>query len=279
MIRKFILVSVLAAAASSAFATSQVWNFDQNSVGGNSTGAGNVATFTSTAGYSVSASAWSSTGAGCGTISGNNKGGPAGSDSDSCIESGELVSFGGGLGIINRNESSNAPNHAIDNLNTNSSTEIDVDMVLFTFDREVSITGLGATQQSGHDFDASIAAFTASNGASEGSFANFADNNWNDILGNGWDVVDNVANGAASGSFPNRSFSISDGTVYSKYWLVGAYNTGFNDKFSDFNDAFKLAGLTTIARPEDTTSPTNVSTPGTIVMFSLVAGLMLFRKK
>lgn len=270
MFKKILLV-LMAVSSTTALAGEQVWDF--NSVNTSNVNYGNELTFQSNGNFSVTASAWSSTGPtdSCGTVNGNQQ-----DDIWSCIQSAKLKSYNGGLGVLNRYEDDDQPNHAIDNTNHNNSIkphDLDVDMVLLTFEHEVKLTGFG-TGWNWSDSDASIAAYDGDN------FTGFGHSNWEQILSNGWKVIDNKSSGDYTSNGNLRAFGIEDDGIYSKNWLVGAYNEAFGGlHWTDTNDAFKLSGVTAVKRPDDETSNSVVSAPATLGMFALFGLLMAYRRK
>ena len=261
-----VFLALMTVSSVSANAGEHVWDF--TNVKTSQVQNGNTLTYLSNGSYNVTASAWSSTGGGCGTVIGK-----VFDDKYSCIQNGKLHSFAGGLGVQNRFEHDNVPNHAIDNTNENNGNnyryELDVDMVLLTFEHEVKLTGFGQGWQ-WHDADASVAAFTGD------YFTNFGKSNWSSILSEGWSMVDNKtkANGGSLGAF-----GVADTNIFSKYWLVGAYTHAFsNTDWSDNNDAFKLSGITAIKR-HNTTGGSEVNAPATLGIFAIFCLFVALRRK
>jgi len=269
MIKKIVFVLTICSSAAS-IAGEQVWDFGLRDPGNTN---GNTLTYQSRDGFnSVTASAWSSTGSnGCGTVNGKNA-----NDRYSCIEDAKLKSYGGGLGVQNRREDNDVPNHSIDNTNDYNDRypndqDLDVDMVLLTFDHEVKITGFG-TGWNWVDSDVSIVAYTGNN------FTSFGNSNWSQILSNGWEVVDNKSTPLLNSGNQLRAFGVNDTDVYSKNWLVGAYSAAFSGRgWTDTNDGFKLNGLTAVKNPN--TDPSQVSAPATLGMFALFGLFMAYRRK
>ena len=71
-------------------------------------------------------------------------------------------------------------------------------------------------------------------------------------------------------------------TNSAKYWLVGAYNTVFDDSSSTYHGVgFKLSSLD-LAIQKSTTpppAPTPVSEPGALALMSIGLGLLAYRRK
>lgn len=145
--------------------------------------------------------------------------------------------------------------HYIDNAYSN-------DMLLFSFDDSVSVSGLslGYTH---NDHDLSVAAFH--------SIPLLSGNTWA-----------NVASQAIfTKSFSNTEFSNSNTLSFSnvateaKYWLIGAYNSNFggNSIWSKENDYMKLLTLTTHYAPS-----ASVPAPASAFLFALL-GLVALRRR
>lgn len=263
MVKKIVLI-LMALTSVSAIAGEQVWDFGKLNTNGVKNG--NELTYHSNGNFSVTVSAWSSTGNGCETVNGNDK-----NDKKSCIQSAKLKSYNGGLGVLNRKENDDEPNHAIDNIKSKRN-DLDVDMVMLTFEHEVQITGFG-TGWNASDSDASVVAYEGDN------LAGFGKNNWSQILSNGWSVVDNKAGNDYSTNNGNlKTFGVEDKAIYSKNWLVGAYSVAFGaSNWSDTDDAFKLNGITAVKRDE--LAAVTVSAPATIGIFALFGLLIAYRRK
>jgi hypothetical protein len=174
----------------------------------------------------------------------------------------EYVGKWEGLGI----ERTDSPNHAVDNEGG------DYDMHLLSFDELVKLTSLdlGWYQK---DTDISILAFTGS------SFENSSllGKKWQDLVGNGWDLVGNYYNVDYG-----NSGAVNEGGIISQYWLVGAYNPGFGTAFSGPNidktkgvDYYKLKGVT-VERPP----VVKVAEPGSVLLMVLgLLGLGFIRRR
>ncbi|MBD3587355.1 hypothetical protein HHX48_16585 [Salinimonas sp. HHU 13199] len=161
-------------------------------------------------------------------------------------------------GLLNSNKiqkGRNKDSHYIDNAYS-------TDMLLFSFDDSVSVSGLslGYTQ---NDHDLSIAAF----------------HSIPLLTGNTWA---NVASQAIfTKSFSNTEFSNSNTLSFSsvateaKYWLIGAYNANFggDSAWTQHRDYMKLVSLTTHYAPS-----ANVPAPASAFLFALL-GLVALKRR
>lgn len=275
MIRKLALVSLMALSTTSVLAGQQTWNFNDGHLSGHHPG--NTLDL-STGGITLEVSAWASTDNGC-----NNHGqygnGTGTGDPDPCIRDAKINDFGSyGIGVENRDETANgytqAPQHAIDNIkNGGNSNDLDYEMVLLTFSEAVNVSGfnIGWTHS---DSDLSILAYDGSN--QNPDFFN-SNTRWADIVGNGanggWDLIQESAN-----VDDYSTLNVSNGTIFSRYWLVGAYNEVFGGThWSNSNDAFKLKGLATVSH--DDTSTTDANSPAILALMGMFLLLMGYRRK
>ena len=171
--------------------------------------------------------------------------------------------------------------HSVDNFNDHGSR--DFDMILFSFDKEVVLTGgtfsanyydggeKNDVTVAGLDYDKANALFTGT--------SNFT---WSDVSET---VIDgalghfNISNTKNSENYFESSFTKN--LTAAKYWLVGAYNTVFDQSASgSFNNVgFKLSSLTVGLEEKTTQPPTQVSEPGALALMSLGLGLVLYRRK
>jgi hypothetical protein len=119
----------------------------------------------------------------------------------------------------------------------------------------------------GKDADISV---LAHNGSSQDFFN--AQTKWSDITNQGWGLISHYADLKT-----NSDVGVST-PIYSKHWLVGAYNSVFGGQhWSINNDAFKFAGLTSFTKETSTAEP--VSAPATLGLFGLLTLGMLYRRK
>lgn len=258
------------------------WNFANgtgNCTAGTNAGCwGNVVTRTSTGGspnMSASAEAYSSTGAG------------------GIIQDAYLASWGGGLGVANRNTSSvdpyegtpratTAPEHSVDSQGTNAiSTTNGVgavyDSVLFTFAADVKLTQV-TLGWAAYDSDISVLAYVGGgtpaawdSASSTQTYANLTSNGWV-LVGNYSNVAGSPAQsaGGTSGTFSTfiNGASNADDTAAihsSKYWLVGAYNPVFDGSdWTAGNDFVKLKSVAGYKTPDR-----KVSEPGALGLIAM----------
>ncbi|MBJ2134826.1 PEP-CTERM sorting domain-containing protein [Paraglaciecola chathamensis] len=163
-----------------------------------------------------------------------------------------------GLLNYNRDESNNE--HYVDNYGD------ETDMLLFTFDDLVSITGINIGYHS-VDSDISIAAF----------------DDLPTLQGNTWDTV--ASNADFKTSFSNLSngwTSLSSASSFeSKYWLIGAYNGAFGSPgWTNNNDQLKIAGLSTVAGSSpDPKPPTDVAEPSSLAVLASFGLFAAWRRR
>ena len=191
-----------------------------------------------------------------------------------------------GLGIRNsdwdfKNNNYYYDAHTIDNTSIGGSR--DFDMILLSFDKKVVLTGgtfsanyydggeKNDVTVAGLDYDKANALFTGT--------SNFT---WSDVSET---VIDgalghfNISNTKNSENYFESSFTKN--LTAAKYWLVGAYNTVFDQSVSGSINkvGFKLSSLTIGLEKETTQPPTEVSEPGALALMSLGLGLVLYRRK
>lgn len=197
-------------------------------------------------GFEVTITAWADTG----EVSGDDR-----------IESAAVSRNNSGLLNYNRHYSDNYDSHYVDNYG-------DTDMLLFTFDDLVSITGIDLGYFN-NDSDISIAAFDS----------------LPTLQGQTWA---NVADGASfSASFTdigttNYSIATSTAGVDSKYWVIGAYNSSFGtvSDSDQFGDKLKIAGITTVAGSSpDPKPPTDVAEPSSLAVLASFGLFAAWRRR
>ena len=218
--RQLTLGLALVAAAGSASATT--WTFSNVSTGYNkSTGVFGEATVVGfdgavSSGINGTATAWANT---------------VGSTNVLLANAYLTPQSSSGLGITyneSTDESTTSPDHAIDNVGRKES-------VLFSFSEKVNLTNsyFGWIDT---DSDFSVYAYT---GTGVGTVANFRYGETatytNELTDNGWTLVGNYAEASqTNNSGDDKSFGNS---IYSSYWLIGAYNGSGADSTGDY---FKL---------------------------------------
>lgn len=192
-----------------------------------------------------------------------------------------------GLGIRNsdwdfKNHKYYYDSHTIDN--TSRGGIRDFDMLLLSFDQKVVLTGgtfSANYYDGGEKNDVTVAGLDYK--SANALFTGTSDFTWSD-------VSDTVIAGALghfdisetknSNNYYESSFSKK--LTAAKYWLVGAYNTVFDQSASgSFNNVgFKLSSLT-VGLEQKTTPPpsTQVSEPGALALMSLGLGIVLYRRK
>lgn len=157
--------------------------------------------------------------------------------------------------------------HAFDSYNR------DYDMVLVSFDTDVALNEVGIGWTNSYYTDFSVLAF-AGNGGPQ-----LSGNTWRNVAGSGnWAQIGNYT---ATGS---GYYAVNSGNTTSKYWLIGAYNSAFNNPHEQYNcvdvgnDAFKLVGLSGKASYADN-PPDKVSAPAGIGVLAMGLGFIALRRR
>ncbi len=141
----------------------------------------------------------------------------------------------------------------------------DTDFVLLTFSDAVSLSGLSLGWPTSSTSSVSIGAL------SNASVPSIGGSTWASVA-SGLLFKESFNNvGSAYSLTSNSSNGIS--TIFSKYWLVGAYNSLFGSLINPDHSAFKLAGLTTHGR-----TPSNASAPGAAAVL-LLGGLFMWARR
>ena len=164
---------------------------------------------------------------------------------------------GSGLGVYGASDSG-SPNHATDNANG-------TDLIALNFGTAVNLSSITLGWWA-YDADITVLAYTGAgvptiSGKGLTSFT----------AANGWTSVKNY--GAATGSATNtagtdtdKSYTTTDTTTYSSWWLVSAYNSNFTggsalDAINDYVKVLAVAGTT-----KPVTPPGKVPEPGTLAL-------------
>ena len=170
-------------------------------------------------------------------------------------------------GLLNYNRDEGSSQHYVDNYGE------ETDMLLFTFDELVSITGLDIGWYS-NDSDISIAAFDSSNSASAPS-----------LVGKTWAQVAEDAifktsiNNAVVNGTSFASLTAEQG-IESKYWIIGAYNSSFGTGSDNWSDKLKIAGITTVAGVgPDPKPPTDVAEPSSLAVLASFGLFAAWRRR
>ncbi len=284
------LVAMSAAGIARATTTPTTYNFGSapSSVSNTSTASGNVTTTTagvttfqnasssqygdggtnygntlswagSTAGSSVTVSAWSTTGVG------------------NTFEKAFIGNYSGDLGVTGQPRTgltnaelnaSNQPNtsnnqHAIDNVGA-------YDALLFSFASAVTLADVSIgfpSASSGLDSDSTILYWKGTGTPTSTLNARTV----SDLTSNGWAVATNIGDMAVGNNATGLSSSIS-----SQYWMVGAYmNIGgpvASGSVSVGNDYFKVNGLTAIKTAA-------VPEPDTLALFGIAGAALFVRRR
>ena len=171
---------VLSGLVASGTAAATTWTTTGNSALSGSYG--NSRSFTS-GGVTLTATGWSNTGSG------------------GAIQDAFLGAYGGGLGVTNRSEGNGGNNrHQVDN-----SGQIDSIRLAFSAPTEVRLTDLLFGYSSTGDGDVTV--LWSNTGAMTGTYAG--------LLGNGWNLLNNINLGGSGGS-------VGNGGTFASYWLVVA---------------------------------------------------------
>ncbi|RUP76777.1 PEP-CTERM sorting domain-containing protein [Alteromonas sp. KS69] len=183
-----------------------------------------------------------------------------------------------GYGILNDDYSWGGDSHSADNYNDKGKD--DFDMFLLSFSEDVTLQGSSFSWVNGN------------NGTKEVTVAGLSDiNSFSDSVESTWASVSSSIVAGTLGHFGIGSRDSSTKlyeskfttlTNSAKYWLVGAYNTVFDDSSSTYHGVgFKLSSLD-LAIQKSTTpppAPTPVSEPGALALMSIGLGLLAYRRK
>lgn len=143
----------------------------------------------------------------------------------------------------------------------------DTDFLLFEFSEAVSLAGINLGWPTSGSSSLSIGAIGGNSAPS--------------ISGSTWASVASGLMYKESFNHVGSSYSLASNSTnnisstFSKYWLIGAYNSSFGSLLNAAGSSFKLAGLTTHGAPE----AGEVSAPGTLAIFALGMSLLVMRRK
>ena len=177
-----------------------------------------------------------------------------------------------GSGLLNYNRNYNERDSHGDRLDGHYvDNSIDTDMLLFTFDDLVSITGINIGYYN-NDSDITIAAFDSSN------LAPILD-------GKTWAQVAQDAIFKASfndiGNGTSFAGLTADTGIESKYWVIGAYNSAFGSAGDNQKDYLKIAGITTVAGLELSPKPptSDVAEPSSLAILASFGLFTVWRRR
>ena len=286
MLRKLVFLASLV--ATNSFAGTQTWDFTNSVVDGIDTrldGAYMGNSFSMEVdGISLTVTGWADSNGASNTSNPHSE----------TVEEARLVYYGQTLGIINQDEAGigdhGTPNHSIDNYDTESWGD-DYEMVLLSFSEAVSLDEIGigwarenyGTNSQQSNADITTVAYTGSDtdlqsDASGDSWTdrNLLGNSWTQIAADAaWTFVDDISN---ADDYQYHAID-NPNELVSNFWLVGAYNPVFSGtSWSDNNDGFKLSGIKSSAEAQ-TTPPTEVPEPSSIILFLSVAMGILVKSK
>ncbi|ABG39865.1 hypothetical protein Patl_1339 [Paraglaciecola sp. T6c] len=246
ILRSAAIAASLMTMSFASFATDTTeWNF--RSYGGNDYGTGNsTSSYGNTLNFSsssnsLSVTAWADT---------NEISGP------DTVEN--ATAANNGYGLLNYNR--NSDGHTVDNSG-------DTDMLLFSFDDLVSITGINIGYYS-NDSDISIAAF----------------DDLPTLQGQSWESVASTASFSASfANIGNGWSSLDTESTEAQYWIVGAYNSSFGGASgagAGWSDNLKIAGLSTVAGiGPDPKPPTDVAEPSSLAVLASFGLFAVWRRR
>ncbi|MBS0449618.1 MAG: hypothetical protein JSR59_27235 [Proteobacteria bacterium] len=223
-----------------------------------------------------SSSCWSNTNVAQGCSGGSGSATVIGSaysttGSGSAFATGSLVSYTGGFGVTASGESTNSPQHSMDNSGT-------TDAILLSFSSSVVLSQV-TIGWAAYDSDFTLLRYT-------GSVApTVVSKSMSGLLSSGWqavgDYMNTVSNPAQSdsGSTVNATANVNSGSLASSWWLISAYNSSYSapdfggsaDSTSDYIKILSVAGS-----PQSTQV---VSEPGSMALVALALGGMLWSSR
>lgn len=176
--------------------------------------------------------------------------------SDTVLASAYLTPWSGGLGVKhNDSEYTGTPQHAMDNDGRKES-------ILFSFAGDkVNLTS-SYFGWIANDSDFSVYAYT---GAGAGSVSGLT---YGNLTSNGWTLVGHYNEASQSNNYgDSKSFANS---IFSSYWLIGAYNGAGADIKSDYFKLKTVSGLTCADNPGgEGCGGGQVPEPGTLLLVGM----------
>jgi len=249
-----VAVSVAALHVAPAMSAVQTWDFDSGSQSFSSSNFGNSLSLTSSDGVNLTVTGWSDS--------------FDTSGADEVDDARLLWANSSALGVQNRDENTGSPNHAIDNITSDSDGEFD--MLLLNFDTAVNLTGIdlnwAVDGASSGITDISILAYDGTGAASiNGS-------TWADILSSNGGNYDSAGNHNNVGL---SYYTVNPTSIVSTDWLVGVYNPVFGSGggLDGGDDGMKLSLITTETAGDE--PPVEVPVPGSAPL--LLLGFALLR--
>lgn len=183
-----------------------------------------------------------------------------------------LIHYGSGLGLYHQN---NDGDHEIDNWGYQ-------EFIVFHFNEPVSL----ATYSFGWvdtDADSTVLAYDPmGDGLYNGSETNAnlgltSSDSVSDLITNGWDAIGHYEGNSSAPQ--NINISADTNSIFSSYWIIGAYLSDITPLLSGGSykkDAFKLASIGVMKTPND---PPNGETPAPNSAYLFLIGLAVFARR
>jgi hypothetical protein len=242
--------------AAPALSGTQTWNFNEYTQNFSSDNYGNTLSLTSSDGVSLTVSAWSDT--------------DDLRDADKIETAALYWAKTNALGIINRDEINDTPNHSVDSITNDSDGEYD--MLLMEFDTAVNLNAIDLNWarggKGGNNSKTADVSILAWNGIGSSSLDN---NTWSEVLGGGFDSAGNYKN------VDLNYYAVNPGDVLSTQWLIGVYNPIFGSGGDAGDDGFKLGAIYTSTDDAPPPPPSGVPIPGSLPLVLL--GLFALRNR